>query len=161
MMIASQAASVGYPISAVDARSALRSVGAQGMQSFAHRLAVEMRNSAQEEKLSKWRKVIGHVFFEGVWPLDIELQTSSATFDLVTLLLESGAAFPEAVQVIVPFVRPEVLENRTSVFSISGAPDDLFASSPEKMLDLVYAVVAGDGTTRSVHRLSEVLDRIL
>jgi hypothetical protein len=102
--------------------------------------------------------VIGPVF-ESIWPLDADLQSPSLTFYLVHILRASGNAFPHAADVIIPFIRPEDPRQHTSVYSISTADDIVYASSPEKMLDLVAAVV-GDAPSRSVYGLKGVLDRI-
>ena len=92
-----------------------------------------MEKAKPEEKIVKWRSVVRSVF-EGIWPLDVELQTSSSTFKLVQILRGSGAGFPEAADVIIPFIRPDDTGRHTSVYSISEASDVLYSSSPEKML---------------------------
>jgi hypothetical protein len=142
----------------MEARSALRQVGVKGLSSVGHRLAVEMEKAKAEEKTEKWRSVVGPVF-QSIWPLDVELQTPASTFKLVQILRGSGKAFPEAAGVIIPFIRPEDPQRHTSVYSISEAPDILYSSSPERMLDLISAVV-GDAPTRSISGLSKALDRV-
>lgn len=158
IMLANQAGEADYPITVMEARSALRQVGPRGLSSVGHRLAIEMEKAKPEEKIAKWRNVVGPVF-QNIWPLDAELQTASSTFELVQILLGSGAAFPDTASVIIPFIRPEDPRQHTSVYSISEAPDILYSSSPEKMLDLISAVV-GDAPTRSVYGLSKALDRL-
>lgn len=123
-----------------------------------HRLAIEMKKAKPEEKISKWQSVVGPVF-QSIWPLDIELQTSSSTLQLVQILRASGNAFPEATDVIIPFIRPEDPRRHTSVYSISKADDVLYSSSPERMLDLLAAVV-GDAPARSGYGLANALDRV-
>ena len=158
IMLANQAGGADYPITAMEARSALRQVGPRGLSSVGHRLAIEMEKARPEEKIAKWRDVVGPVF-QNIWPLDAELQTASSTFKLVQILRSSGAAFPEAAAVIIPFIRPEDPRRHTSIYSISEAPDTLYSSSPEKMLDLISAVV-GDGQVHDIYGLNKVLDRI-
>jgi len=97
--------------------------------------------------------------FQSMWPLDVELQTAESTFKLVQILRASGKAFPEAADVIIPFIRPEDPRRHASIFSISEAHDDIYLSSPEKMLDLLVAVV-GDAPNRSVYGLNKALDRV-
>lgn len=158
IMIANRSENAGYPITPTEARSTLRAAGVRALSSVGHRLAVEMEAAKPEEKVAKWRDVVGPVF-ESIWPLDAELQSPSATFKLVQILRETGNAFPEAAEVIIPFVRSEDPRQHTSVFSISGADEVLYTSSPEKVLDLVAAVV-GDAPPRSVYGLTKTLERI-
>jgi hypothetical protein len=77
----------------------------------------------------------------------------------VQILRASGDAFPEAADVIIPFIRPDHPHRHTSIYSISEANDILYASSPAKMLDLLVAVV-GDAPGTSVYGLSKALQRI-
>ncbi len=130
----------------------------KGLPSVGHRLAIEMESAKPDEKISKWSDVVGPVF-QSIWPLDVELHTSASTFKLVQILRASGAAFPEAAEVIVPFIRPEDPRRHTSVYSISKADDVLYSSSPERMLDLVAAVV-GEAPARSAYGLGKALERI-
>ena len=158
MMLANQSDDAGYPIILAEARSALRRVGARALASVGHRLAIEMEEAKPEEKMTEWREVVSPVF-QGIWPLDVELQTSAATFKLVQILRGSGEAFPKAVEVIIPFIRSEDPTQHTSIYSISEAPDILYSSSPQKMLDLISAVV-GDAPTRSIYQLRRALERV-
>jgi hypothetical protein len=159
IVIANRAENAGYPIAPTEARSALRAAGPKALSSVGHRLAVEMEAAKPEEKVTKWRNVVGPVF-GSIWPLDAELQSPGVTFKLVQILRGTGNAFPEAAEVIIPFVRSENPRQHTSVYSISEADDVLYTSSPEKMLDLVAAVV-GDAPPRSIYGLTKTLDRII
>lgn len=158
MMVATQAKRVIFPISSMEARSALRYAGPRGLSSVAHRLAQEMESAKPDEKVSVWRDVVGPVF-QSIWPLDVELQTSEATFHLVQMLRASGAAFPDAAEVIIPFIRAEDPRRHTSIFSISRADDVLYTSSPEKMLDLL-SVVVGEAPAKSALGLNQALERL-
>ena len=146
-----------YPITGPEARQALRRAGVSGLASVGHRLAVEMEQIKAEDKVAAWRKVIGPAF-EAMWPLDVELQSAGTTFKLVQILRAAGAAFPEAAAVIIPFIRPEDPNRSTSVFSIAEADDVLYASSPEKMLDLLTAAV--NDQTPGAFGLRKALDRL-
>src|SRR6185312_11479775 len=110
------------------------------LSSVGHRLAIEMGAAKPETKIAHWQDVVGPVF-ESIWPLDADLQSPNFTFNLVHILRASGNAFPQAADVIIPFIRAEDPRQHMSIFSISTADDVLYASSPEKMLDLVAAVV--------------------
>jgi hypothetical protein len=159
IMIANRSEGVGYPIAPTEARSALRAAGERALSSVAHHFAVEMEAAKPEEKVAKWRTIVGPVF-SSIWPLDAALQSSGVTFSLVQILRATGNAFPEAAEVIIPFIRPEDQRRHTSVYSISEADDILYKSSPEKMLDLVAAVV-GDEPPTNIYGLTKTLDRIL
>src|SRR5260370_680797 len=101
-----------------------------GLSFACHRSAVGLapgrcERAPAEQKLARWRTVVGPVF-QGIWPLDVELQTSAATFKLVQILLATGDAFPEAADIIIPFIRPDDPREQATVFSIAEAPDALF-----------------------------------
>ena len=156
--IANQSDNAGYPITSIEIRSALRHAAAQTLPSVGHRLALEMERAAPSDKTTRWRKVIGPVF-QSIWPLDVDLQSPSNTFKLVQLLRASGDAFPEAAEMIIPFVRPEGEDGHTSVYSISEADEVMYSSSPERLLDLLAAVV-GEERTRKVFGIGKALDRL-
>jgi hypothetical protein len=158
IMIANRSEAAGYPITPTQARSALRMAGARVLPSVSRRLADTMTSAKPEEKGARWHNVVGPVF-ESIWPLDAELQSSSSTFELVRILLGSGDAFPQAAETLIPFIKAEDPRQHTSVHSISTADDVIYASSPEKVLDLVTTVV-GDAPSQSVYGLRRVLSRI-
>jgi len=158
ILIANRADGAGYPLLATEARSALRRGGANTLSSVGHGLAVEMERATAEQKLARWRTVVGPVF-QGIWPLDVELQTPAATFKLVQILLATGEAFSEACDVILPFIGPEDPREQTTVFSIAEAPDELYKAAPSKMLDMIAAVV-GEALPGSVYALGKALSRL-
>ncbi|WP_257168748.1 hypothetical protein [Bradyrhizobium sp. SRS-191] len=158
ILLSKQAGSTDYPLTTSEARSVLRSSGNESLWSFAHRLAVEMERAKPAEQKSVWRTVVGPVF-EGAWPLDAELQTPRATFKLVQLLLATGQAFEEAASVIIPFIRPEDPRGHSSVFSISEANLDIYATAPRQVLNLL-AAVAGDAPNRSLYGLNKALSKL-
>jgi hypothetical protein len=158
IMIANQSQNAGYPISPTEARSALRQAGTRTLQAVGHRLALEMERIKPEEKLVGWRNVVGPVF-RSIWPLDIDLQSAESTFKLVQILRASGSAFSEATATIIPFIRPEKPHRSTTVFSISQADEALYSSAPDKMLDLLAAVV-GDADPRTIYSIETALSRI-
>jgi hypothetical protein len=158
VLIANQQRSDRYPLMATEARAALRRAGDKALSSVGHRLAIEMEQANPEDKVTRWRTVVGPVF-QAIWPLDVELQTPASTFKLTHILRAAGDAFPEAAGVIIPFIRPEDPHTHTTVFSIADAPEGLYASAPGKMLDLLAAVV-GEAAPGSVYSLDKALDRI-
>jgi hypothetical protein len=158
ILIANHADDVGYPLLGTEARSALRQAGPSVLSSVGHLLAVDMERATPEQKLARWRTVIGPVFQE-IWPLDLELQTAAATFKLVQILLATGQAFPEACGIIIPFIRPDDPRGRPTAFSIARASDTLYEAAPSKMLDMIEAVV-GEAPPGSVHSLGNALSRL-
>jgi hypothetical protein len=158
IMLANQAHAAGYPLTAAEARFALRQAGPRSLTDVGHRLATAMEKAKPDEKIATWRNIVGPVF-QSIWPLDIELQTPSSTFKLVQILRACGDAFPEAADVIIPFIRPEDPRRHTSIHSLSEADDIIYSASPQKMLDLLAAVV-GEAPPRSVYGLNKALDRL-
>jgi hypothetical protein len=158
ILIANHASGAGYPLLDTEARSALRRAGESALSSVGHRLAVEMEGGTPEQKIERWQTAVGPVF-RAIWPLDVELQTSAATFKLVQILLATGDAFPEAADVIIPFIRPDDPRAHSTIFSIAEAPDALFQAAPSKMLDITAAVV-GEALPGSVYALGRVLSRL-
>jgi hypothetical protein len=60
---------------------------------------------------------------------------------------------------ILPFVRPEGQDGHTTIFSLSQEPDSFYRTDPEKILDLLAAVV-GDAEPGSVFSLGSALSRL-
>lgn len=158
ILIANQTSSAQYLLNAQEVRSALRSAGPRVLPTVAHRLAIEMEATKVELKGERWRKVVGPIF-NSIWPLDAELQSSSATFGLVQLLIATGNAFSEAAELIVPFIRSEEERHRTSIFRLSQAGDELYASAPETVLEVAAAIV-GDAHSKSALGLQKILERL-
>ena len=158
ILIANKAHDAGFPLLGTEARSALRRAGVSALPSVGHHLAVEMERVTVEQKLARWRTVIGPVF-QAIWPLDVELQTSATTFKLVQIILATGEAFPEASDIIIPFTRPDDRHEQTTVFSIAQAPDGLYEAAPSKMLDMIAAVV-GEALPGSGYSLGKALSRL-
>jgi hypothetical protein len=158
ILIANHKDGINYPLLPIEARSALRRAGVSTLSSVGHRLAIEMGQATAEQKLERWRNVVRPAFQE-IWPLDVELQTRATTFKLAQILLATGEAFPEACDVILPFVRPDDERSQTTVFSIARAPDALYEAAPAKMLDLIGAVV-GEAHPGSVYSLGTALSRL-
>lgn len=158
LALVNQGDNAGYPITMMEMRTVLRKAGEKALPSVAHRLAVEMEKAGPDEKAARWQNVVGPVF-QRIWPLDVELQTAALTLKLVQILRATGEAFPEAADVIIPFIRPHRPGRHSPVNSIAKADDVLYSSSPAKMLNLISAVV-GDPPPASVHALRQALTRI-
>jgi hypothetical protein len=158
IVIANRKKGAGYPLSGPEARSALRAAGERALPSAGHRLAREMEAAPPDDKMRHWDEIVGPVF-EAVWPLDADLQSPRSTFKLVQILMATGDAFPRAADVVIPFIRPEDASGHTSVFSISKAHDEIYLSAPEKVLELLAAVIGTEPFAR-VYGLEKVLERV-
>jgi hypothetical protein len=158
ILLVNQADGVVYDLTSTEARAALRRAGAKALSSVGHRLATELESAKAEEKADRWRTVVGPVF-QAIWPLDVELQTSAATFKLVQILCATEEAFSEAVDVVLPFIRSDNPRSLTTIYSLAEAPDSLYKTAPEKMLNLIAAVV-GEASPSSVYGLGKALSRL-
>jgi hypothetical protein len=158
MMMSNLAHGEIYPLTFPEAQSALRRAGVEALRKVGHRLATTMQGAAPENKAVLWRDIVRPVF-QGLWPLDIDLRSSSLTLTFVNILIEAGDAFPAASEIIIPFIEPEERGHQTALFSIARAQDVLFDLSPEKMLNLITAVV-GDAPPGSLYQLGHVLERV-
>lgn len=158
ILVAKRRDQLPYPLTEAEVRSALRRAGHRALPTVAHRLTAEMARSAVGTKSSAWQELVSPIF-EGVWPLDVELQTPAATFALVQLLRATEEAFPIAVDAVVPFIRPDDHGGHSTVLALADAPEVLFRSAPAKMLELAAAVI-GDPERGSVYGLHQVLQRV-
>lgn len=158
ILIVNRLGKADYALVPSEVRTVLRQAGHSSLSSFAHRLAIEMESAKESEKVRMWTDVIGPVF-KGAWPLDLELQSSKETFKLVQLLRATGGAFPKAVEAVLPFVRAEDPRSHTSIYSLSQAGPSFYALAPERMLELLSAVV-GDAPSQSIYALRTALDKL-
>lgn len=159
ILIANQSKQAGYPILPTEARVALRRAGVRALSSVGHRLTAELAGGTSAERGARWRSVVGPVFIS-MWPLDVELQTSSTTYKLAQLVRNTGDAFSEAADVIIPFIRPDEGRSHSTVYAIAEADDTIYRLAPAKVLDLLTAVV-GDASSGNIYGLSKAIDRIL
>ncbi|QHW28424.1 SIR2 family protein (plasmid) [Rhizobium leguminosarum bv. viciae 248] len=158
ILLANQTGDAKYDLSFVEARVALRRTSPSALQSVAHDLAEEMEKAKPDQKLVRWRYVVGPVF-RGLWPQDVDLLSGTVTFKFLQILRATGEAFPEAADAILPFIVPEEREQGTAAYSLAKADEILFTSAPATMLDVVTAAV-GKKPAGSVFDLQKILDRI-
>ncbi|WP_132564901.1 hypothetical protein [Rhizobium sullae] len=95
ILLANQTGETTYDLSFVEARVALRRTRPSILQSVAHDLAEEMERAKPDQKLLRWRDVVGPVFRK-IWPQDVDLMSGTVTFKLLQILRAAGEAFPEA-----------------------------------------------------------------
>jgi hypothetical protein len=155
--LANQGDGATYPITGKEIRTALRRAGSEVLSSVAHRLAIAMGETTRDTKVNTWRKIVGPVF-QAIWPLDIDLQSSTATFDLVQILCAAGPALAEASAVVVPFIQPD-RDNHIAIFSVSEEKEDFYEPAPAAVLDLLVALV-GDARPSSIPHLRTALDKV-
>jgi hypothetical protein len=72
ILIANQADGAGCPLLATEARSALRRAGVSALSSVGHRLAIVMERATAEQKLARWRTVVGPVF-QAIWIVEDDM----------------------------------------------------------------------------------------
>jgi hypothetical protein len=147
-----------YPLEPVEARNALRRVGAKSLSSVGHRLAVEMGNSKPEEKVERWRTVVGPVLQE-IWPIDVDIGSNSANDNLFRILISTGDAFLEAADVIIPLMRPEDHKNHLTVISIFSAPSEIYTKYSHKLFEILDIIV-NPNAVENIFYLDDVLRRI-
>jgi hypothetical protein len=147
-----------YELSFAEVRFALRRAGPQSLANVAHRLGLEMERVAKDKKSVFWLNVIGPIF-DGVWPLDTDLQTVKANFSLVKLVLAAGEAFTLAVDAVSPFIQSEKSQEGTSLFLLSQAPNELYELHPKRMLNLLSLLV-GSSPGGDIYHLRIALSRI-
>jgi hypothetical protein len=158
MLIENRTANTGFDLSLSEARSALRKAFDETRTQVAHRLAVEMARSPEDQKRATWTNIVGPVF-KGLWPQDIDLRSSRHTYKFVQILCASGDAFPDAVNTILRYIEPEPSDRSTTIFSLKEADDIVISSAPQKVLELTWAIVRGS-PRGSVPILRPLLNRL-
>lgn len=149
---------IRYPLTHGEVRTALRRAGIDVLPTVCQRLALEMEAVKPNDKTETWQAVIGPVF-QGIWPLDIELQSHATTFGLAKLLRATGKAFSAAADIVIPFIQPDEPHSHTALYSLSKSPEELYAVSPTKMLDLIAAIV-GEAPEGNLFGLRNALERV-
>ncbi len=66
---------------------------------------LKANEGSSEERAVRWRTLVGPIF-ASIWPLDARLRSESLSRNLVHMLLDTGAAFPEAVDAAVDVIVP-------------------------------------------------------
>lgn len=140
----------------VEAKRAAALGGVRVRDQLAH-IFYRRLEDAGAEAASLWRKEVGSLFRE-VWPMDAELETSDGvTLRLAWMATSAGDAFPEAVEAILPALRPASCTNRSMVDDISDGKLALYDSHPEAAVDLLSAVVDPE---RPPRELAPILERL-
>jgi hypothetical protein len=122
------------------------------LTSFCRRL-----EDAGAEAAQLWRNEVSPLFLE-IWPMDADLETSDdVTLRLAWMATSAGDAFPEAVEAILPALRPASRTNRSMVDDISDGKLALYDSHPDAAADLLNAVVDPEHPPRE---LGPILERL-
>lgn len=106
-------------------------------------------------KGKRWRKLVGPIF-ERIWPLDGRLRTERASRHLVGMVMETGNAFPEAVDSVVDVLSPYELYSLQHTFRLETAHTELIERHPRAIVKLINALI-----DPSLHRVPRDLRELL
>ena len=143
---------VEYDLTAAEVRRAL-TVGAPAVRKNASwnlwRLMSDVENENEEgekgsgalpDEPTRWRTIVGPIF-RAIWPLDARLRSKTATRNLVMMALESGDAFPEAVDAISDVIIPYQLYQISHSLRLEQKHRDLLRQHPVAFVRLVNALI--------------------
>jgi hypothetical protein len=92
------------------------------------------------DKAARWREIVGPLFRD-IWPLDADLRSKGTTRNFVNMALESGEAFPEAVDAILDFLIPYELYQIAHSLRLDDKHDHLVKDYPRAFLRLANALI--------------------
>lgn len=108
---------------------------------------------------ARWRAEVGPVF-DRIWPLDATARDPGASRNLVRMALESGDAFPEAVEAIRDVVMPYEVVTISGWLQGEQSHREATTGHPSAFLRLMNAVLSAD-TAALPPDLGPVLDECL
>lgn len=116
-----------------------------------------------ESAAERWQGALGP-WFDRVWPKDKEMRSEDEAAALAEVVIETGEAFPDALQVVSPLLT-HVTDSRVPYLlnKDDGPCKALVRTHPNEVLDLLDKLVPdqkSEAEQWSFHRLSEVLDRL-
>jgi hypothetical protein len=131
-----------YELTTAEIRRALTVGPRSARRNVAWNLWRIMGNAEGEPtgKAARWRSVIGPLFRE-IWPLDARLRTEGTTRNLVLMALESGEAFPEAVEAILDLIVPYQLYEIAHSLRLEPEHGDLGRRYPLAFVKLANALI--------------------
>ncbi|CAA2140313.1 SIR2 family protein [Hyphomicrobium sp. ghe19] len=132
-------------------RSALRADVAQVMGNW-------LLNESERPTAELWQNEYAEIF-EQIWPVTKKDQTTEASIPLARLALAAGDAFPDAWDIIRPYIRPLNEEWPRLYFAVEGNSLATAAKFPRVTLDLLWVLLKPASTGRS-YELGKVLDCI-
>lgn len=148
---------LNYPdlYTATQKHEALMATGADGLQNVAGFLASTVRDEEVDAD-SYWKEKV-RPFIRRAWPKEVELISPKSSQNLALLAAELNECFAEAVELIVPIVRPfSELTRSMNKLTQTRLPEEY----PIQVLDLLYAVVSPE-FQRPTETVRQILDRLL
>jgi hypothetical protein len=97
-------------------------------------------SSEPTDRAGLWRDQIGP-FFRDVWPLDVASRDSQTSRHLVMMVLETGEAFPEAVEAVSPVLVPYNLFSAQAGLCLDRQHERLPLQYPQAMVLLLDALI--------------------
>jgi hypothetical protein len=129
-----------YLLSAAEIKRAL-SVGPLGLREpAAWYLKQLMSGGAPNEKGVRWRQVVGPIFQE-IWPLDARFRSEQISEHLLSVCLECGDAFDDAVNAVMDFVVPFRVFLLEDSFRLEEHHSDVVRGHPKSTLRLANAIL--------------------
>ena len=118
-----------------------------------------------ESAAERWQGAVGP-WFDRIWPKDKKMRSEDEAAALAEVVIETGEAFPDALQVINPFLI-HVTDSRVRVPYLLTKDDSpckvLVSTFPDEVLDLLDKLVPDQRSETELwrfHRLSELLDQL-
>jgi hypothetical protein len=106
----------------------------------------------------RWRTDFSCIF-EAIWPADKSRQTSQASVPLAKLAVSAGEAFPEALDLIAPYIVPLDEDWPSIFFATREEAKPIVDRFPRHTLDLLWKLLK-PATRGQSNDLAQVLDRI-
>lgn len=92
------------------------------------------------DKALRWRQKVAPIF-SAIWPLDAAARDAESSQNLVLMVLECEAAFPEAVEAVADLLVPYQLYGIEHSLRLERHHDDLVARFPRSFTHLVSALI--------------------
>lgn len=152
------AAGVPVVLAPGEARSVLASATPEVRAAAAEVLAdwIEDRNGPHPHEA--WRDDLSKIF-GSVWPADKKSLTTAASISLSKLALSAGEAFPEALDAILPYIKPIRDDWPSLYFAAREEAAPTIQRHPRQTLSLLWALLKPADYGQS-NELTKVLDRI-
>jgi hypothetical protein len=143
-----------WGMSIEDVARALRN-GPLSLRSGAAVLVKQWIHQIDPDRAVAWRTGIGPLLL-AVWPRERAFREREFSRHFADLAVESGDAFPEALEQLLPHM--SLLEGHSGTYVIekSKAPEEF----PRETLILLWKLF-GPGTTSNLHGVPKILDRLI
>jgi hypothetical protein len=137
-----------------DAARALRT-GPLALRSGVAELVKQWIHQIDEDRAVAWRTGIGPLLL-AVWPRERSFREREFSRHFADLAVETGDAFPEALEQLLPHMSLLEGHGGTQVIERSGAPEKF----PRETLILLWKLF-GPGTTSDLYGVPTILDRLI